>query len=188
MLLHGHAWSDSSGKKWWRVSPAVLEAPSQKDHLTSRGQQPGMMGLEREGCVKWQDCEAQAGMQRKQQGEDGAQCRSGCGMHQGDWWTPGSHPETAGKSSFLPWLSYGTRKPKCHKKGHGLCFIIPSFRFPLTVLMNVLEREKEKEEYGMRCVWQGLGKRFSEVERQGMMEEGRGKSCPLLSITRNQQA
>lgn len=38
------------------------------------------------------------------------------------------------------------------------------------------KREKEKREYGMRCVWQGLGKMVSEVERQGRTEEGRGKS------------
>ena len=59
-------------------------------------------GTERAGCDIWQDCEAQAGLQRKQPGEDRVWRRSGWGVHPGACQTPASHLEPEAKNSFLP--------------------------------------------------------------------------------------
>lgn len=179
LVIHGQGARARGGGGWARQQ---FGAPYQQGHLTGHGHQPQPgRWAQRGGCDAWQPVRHKPGCRESGKVRMVPSAGQAVECTEGACWTPGSHPEPVGKSSFLLWLSNGTPKTNSQKKCHGLFF--PPFFLLSTHSFNecLLEREREKEkgEYGMRCVWQGLGKTVSEVERQGRTAEGRGKSWPL---------
>lgn len=129
LVMHGQG---GSGKRWWMSLAAVLGTFT-SSHWPRLPAAARMTGTERVGCNTWQDCEAQAGLKRNQQGEDGTRCRSGYGVHHGPLGLTQSPSERA---VFLHDYQMGAPKKTLRKKYHGVFFPL-SFCFPLTVLMNV---------------------------------------------------